>query len=541
MTIVIKDTNAAGATLYTAYVYIRGVFGVLTGTTYCSAKDANLATVALTGDVRYITVPVGSYTIVAPSDAVQDIVYSGTGGIIVEGQLGFTTTAHASVANGSRVTITADNNAATISVNNTGVGSYTLKTYDDSTDVTAADTISVTVVASCSTGTYSAADSFVEVQSTSANADDNVDDVSSVADGNAIYLAVQANDVYGNDVPTGTWIASATNGALVGIDTAAGPTCGSTSVASKSAAGTNIHVAVCQGTDYAAQTTVLTLTYNSTEIAKKSLLITGDVAKLEVTSVGSPKNTGAAQYKVFATRTFDAAGNQIALDGAYITADGATLNQDVRALDGGSTVATDYASNANTATCSSASKGSAKVRLKALTATLSYVYSDYFTLQCAGTVYSYTASLDKDTYLPGDIATLTISAKDVNGVPVHTLGYTANDGATGATRNLLGGTTLHTIVGSQMDVVTAPAATDRFGAGGSKTYQFKVGSTEGSYAMSVSLPDYAATAPAVTVKYSVKSSSTAVTDAELLSAIVKLIASINKQIAALQKALTKKK
>ena len=59
---------------------VAGNFGVLTGTTYCSAKDAALATVALTGDVRYITVPVGSYTTVAPSDAVQDVVYAGTGG-----------------------------------------------------------------------------------------------------------------------------------------------------------------------------------------------------------------------------------------------------------------------------------------------------------------------------------------------------------------------------------------------------------------------------------------------------------------------------
>jgi len=520
-----------------------GAFTDFETTTFCSAKDANLASVALTGNVRYLTVPMGAPVVVEPSDEAQILVIDGAAGIF-QADHPLDTSAGTT---GPEVTISANGKTATIAdaIDTTdtvvavaiAVGSFTIKSYDDATDVTAADTVSVTVVAACSTGTYSAGDSLIEVQSTSANADDNVDDVTSVADGNAIYLAVQANDVYGADVPTGTWIASATNGALVGIGTSAGPTCGSTSVASTSAAGTNIHVAVCQGTDYAAQSTVLTLTYNSTEIAKKSLLITGTVAKLEVSSVGSPKNTGAAQYKVFATRTFDAAGNQIAVADALITADASTLNQDVIALDGGATVATDYASNANTATCASSSKGSAKVRLKALTATLSFVYSDYFTIQCAGTVYSYTASLDKATYVPGDIATLTITAKDVNGIPVHTLGYTANDGATGPTRNLLGGTTLHTIVGSQMDVVTAPAATDRFGTAGTKTYQFKVGSTEGAYAMSVSLPDYAATAPAVTVQYSVKASTATVSNAEVLAAIVKLIASINKQIRALQKSL----
>ena len=539
MTLTVRTATGAGATLYVATIHLRGILGAFTGTTYCSATTAALATAALTDNVRYITVPAGSYTVVAPSDAVQDIALSGTGGIVIESQYGFTTTAEASVAN-NRVTLTAANNEATVSVYNTGVGSYTLKTYNDANDSSAADTVSVTVVAQCSTGTYSAGDSFVEVQSTSANADDNVDDVSSVADTAQIFLAVQANDVYGNDVPLGTWVASATNGALVGIGTSTAPACGATSVASAPAAGTNIHVGVCQGTDNKAQSTVLTLTYGTTEVAKKSLLITGDVAKLEVSSVGSPKNTGAAQYKVFKTRTFDAAGNQIAWADALITADAATLNQDVIALDGGLTSATDYVDNVNQATCAASSKGKAAVRLKALTNTLTYVYSDVFTLQCAGTTYTYTASLDKASYVPGDIATLTISAKDVNGLPVHTLGYTANDGSTGATRNLLGGTTLHTIVGSQMDVVTAPAATDRFGSGGVKTYQLKVGSTEGDYAMSVSLPDFASTSPAVTIKYSVKSSTTAVSNADVLKSIVALIASINKQIQALQKLILKR-
>ena len=55
--------------------------------------------------------------------------------------------------------------------------------------------------------------------------------------------------------------------------------------------------------------------------------------------------------------------------------------------------------------------------------------------------------------------------------------------------------------------------------------------------MSVSLP---AIDDAVTVPYSIKGSSTAVTNADVLKAIVSLIASINKQIAALQKALLKK-
>ena len=45
---------------------------------------------------------------------------------------------------------------------------------------------------------------------------------------------------------------------------------------------------------------------------------------------------------------------------------------------------------------------------------------------------------------------------------------------------------------------------------------------------------------AKTVQYKIASTSTAVSNADVLKAIVSLIASINKQIAALQKALLKK-
>jgi hypothetical protein len=79
-------------------------------------------------------------------------------------------------------------------------------------------------------------------------------------------------------------------------------------------------------------------------------------------------------------------------------------------------------------------------------------------------------------------------------------------------------------------------------SGGKKTYKFIVGSTEGSYSMSVDLPKFNSTTyaqAAVTVPYKI-SGSGAVSNADVLKAIVSLIASINKQIAALQKALLKK-
>jgi len=93
-----------------------------------------------------------------------------------------------------------------------------------------------------------------------------------------------------------------------------------------------------------------------------------------------------------------------------------------------------------------------------------------------------------------------------------------------------------------MTAVAAPTNADTFTAG-VKTYKFIVGATEGSYQMVVNLPKYNTTTysqSALAVSYKIASSSTAVSNADVLKAIVSLIASINKQIAALQKALLKK-
>ena len=96
--------------------------------------------------------------------------------------------------------------------------------------------------------------------------------------------------------------------------------------------------------------------------------------------------------------------------------------------------------------------------------------------------------------------------------------------------------------------VTIPADGDKpdsgTGLAGTKTYQFIVGSTEGDFQAVVSVPLVNARNTSSqanqTVAYSVKASSSGVTNADVLKAIVSLIASINKQIAALQKALLKR-
>ena len=91
-----------------------------------------------------------------------------------------------------------------------------------------------------------------------------------------------------------------------------------------------------------------------------------------------------------------------------------------------------------------------------------------------------------------------------------------------------------------MTAITAATAADTF-TNGSKTYKFTVGNNVGSYNAVVDLPAYVATDSAKTVGYTIATGVTEVSNAEVLAAIVKLIAQINKQIANLQKLLAKKK
>jgi hypothetical protein len=184
----------------------------------------------------------------------------------------------------------------------------------------------------------------------------------------------------------------------------------------------------------------------------------------------------------------------------------------------------------------------AKLKLRVADASGTYVYSNEFDAKCGGDAKAFTASLDKASYSPGSVATLTIKFLDTKGNGANDF-YTVTAGDTTGSATT---TDWVQLVGSPGTVVTAPAQADKPLAG-VKTYQFIVGTTEGDFNMVVDAPyvraqnlALAGAQAKITIAYSIKSTSTAVTNADVLKAIVSLIASINKQIAALQKALLKK-
>jgi hypothetical protein len=296
--------------------------------------------------------------------------------------------------------------------------------------------------------------------------------------------------------------------------------------------------------------TVVTVTYNGVVLGSRTINFTGKATKVTIdsatagTGLSEVQNIVAAGYEIT-----DAAGNKLTSEGPGITG-AAEDNNPLLASSGvvvdtaGQSLVTAVGDIKNEAsgywgtfgwTCGNGS-GSAKIYLKYTFSDLTSLVSNTHDAACAYGVRYYKASLDKASYAPGEIATLTISATDKNGKAVADTNASGDGVAVGTSAKNI------SVSLPQLTPVSSPTYSDVF-VGGTKTYKLTVGTTEGSFAGVVDLPAFASTTYGVaaqTVSYKVASTSTAISNADVLKAIVSLIASINKQIAALQKALLKK-
>jgi hypothetical protein len=357
----------------------------------------------------------------------------------------------------------------------------------------------------------------------------------------AIVLA----DAYGNALTssnTGILQVSVTGGALVGLGSASAV--GDNSSAYAYIDGASLNVDDGNGilfniqqedTDVPANGTV-TVTFGGTVVATKSYVIKGEVAKITagLAKIGTTQSGGsnaAAAYVKFE----DSAGNQVLPDSG-LSAVSSTLGAVVTSITAGtySTSTSDAAGGMTPVTVLCAASGTQKaVQVQILNASGTIVKSNAWDAGCAGAPVKMTASLDKASYKRGEVATLTLTVKDAKGNAGN-----AYDTIATAAEDL-------TFAGTPGTIVTAVAAGAKPSySTGAKTYQFTVGNEDGDYNLivtptTVKTNDTSGAQGNLTVPYSITSTA-GVTNADVLKAIVSLIASINKQIAALQKALLKR-
>jgi hypothetical protein len=471
---------------------------------------------------------------------------------------GYATTA-GSIAVDQKKFTTSNGTAGTVTFTPTGAGAATIYTQTGGTGVNV-QTVSVTVLDSCTgTSVPSAATSFVQISTTvdayqlAANAgtatttsltesgtsatyaealDSSVDMSTSFANAATAYVNITARDAYKLPLAGATYyygIACTGDVVVNGGSTNGGFIAG---VASKYTA----EFSVAQGTLNAGVATTCTVTVNNVVLATKSITIKGDLTKIEASlrTIGTSNVAAAvAGAGTISYKYFDAAGNRLStLDSglgapALTTTGSALINTISSAVAVPSYVVLttkDLTGRVSYGCVGDGKSGSVSLILKRTNAQGATISANAVTASCGGILDTYTASLDKATYQTGDIATLTIKGLDINGKKVNDF-VTADAGSA--------------IAVTGMTPVTTPATTDAF-YDGELVYTYKVDNTAGNYVASVYMPISYTQLSAVVVKTTITAQAGGIQLADVLKAIVSLIASINKQIAALQKALLKK-
>jgi len=419
--------------------------------------------------------------------------------------------------------------------------------------------ITVTVVAASAGGAYSAANSACETTQNLAGATatnvDGVDSTSSVANGGSWAIALKLRDAYAQALTAGNLVATATNGALLSWGSSAGtvtatPLAGTGSTVVAYRAGSLDALRIDQGTAGAPLTTTVTISFNGTTVCTKTVSIAGKVATLEVSAIQTQDlslgthskdidasgRTGGQLFQVVAK---DSAGNRVATDGlGTFSADSASL---AAALPTVSAISVAHSATATSSTSAysystglytcGAAAGTASMKIKfTTTGTGEAVTSPAFTLRCADNPYTYTASWDKASYVQGEVATLTVAFKDSKG-------NAANNVVTPGAATFV--TPMLTAVSTTGSGSMLPSAN------GSKTYTFTVGTTSGMTAGTyTSIIDFTGltdvAAEKATPTYKLTTGGDTTTNADVLKSIVALIASINKQIQALQKLILRR-
>ena len=426
-----------------------------------------------------------------------------------------------------------------------GNGLGTLPTVD-TPKVTLAAQMTITVVAASAGGSYSAPYSACNTSTVVATAS-GIDSTSSRDNGQQWYINFDLDDAYDVSLGSGNIVATATNGALIEFGT-------STATSAAGTASTKVEygssqarsVRIDQGTAGAPVTTTVTISFNGVTVCTKTVTIKGEVASLEIgdllTGDLSSANGSTLSNRDGTTRTGqfgyflakDSAGNIVDQDhNGTVAQDSATLTPLITGLTlvtgtTGSTSDNNY--RGTIAWTCGAVASSAQMRFDFTNTTSGKVVkSPAFTARCADNPYTYTAGWDKASYVQGELAKLTVKFLDSKGNPSNSL----NPGASVITAPMM---TL---------VSTTGSATAILKADGSVEYTFAVGLstglTAGTYTSTVDFSSLTAVAASVaTPTYKVGTGTTSVTNEEVLKSIVALIASINKQIQALQKLILKR-
>ena len=407
---------------------------------------------------------------------------------------------------------------------------FTVGGYSSSSSSTLVNLITITIASSSSSGVVSTSNSKLAwVSSNTDTATSDVSNKNSATTGNPLFLHIDLQDAYKADITstTGALVVTATSGAYVNIAATGSTSKGSYSTAVSAASPDALWVQVNESTSGAGWAGSVSVTYNGTLVGTKAGTISGQPSKIVVTPKGVEKSGQTA--KAYEYQAYDAAGNVVALATTLIY----NASDNTAVVNGLADTAQNTTSTAGYGylVCG-ISAGTANVSAKYTRTDGVVIVSNSWNAACGGDADSYTATFDKTVYNQGDIATLTVKFVDSKGNAANS--YTAVSSSTN-----------QTISAPNMTQLTAFKAAETVGATGTLVYKFTVngnasGLAPGAYNAQVDFPTVNSNHGTTQgVAYTVSAQSgTSLND--VLKGIVSLIASINKQIAALAKLVTKK-
>ena len=410
---------------------------------------------------------------------------------------------------------------------------------------TAAMVLTVTIAGSSLAGVPAAAKSSVNFVNSSGGTYDTNTDLSggsAASAGGTIWLQINLKDAYGNrNTKAGALTVTTTTGSVVNTaDTSTSTTAltkGTYTTAVSSAAASGFYARVDESTAGAGWAGTITVSFNGTVLATKSATIAGYVKKIVLSQhkVAS-KASGAANTDAIYWNAYDGAGNSI--DATALTLSNLTKNSiGTSTVLSGVTTQTGpnlTTGDAGTISVAAGGSGTSTLVMQYVNPDGTVVLSNSLVVLVGGAADTYTAKFDKSSYNQGDLATLTITFVDTKGNAASSYSNVIETDTAASTTigNALISTPMMTLVGSY-PIAKAP------NSAGQLVFTYAVGTstgvTAGNYQASVSLPTVnAADGVAQTVSYSIGSAGgTSLND--VLKGIVSLIASINKQIAALAK------
>jgi hypothetical protein len=519
--VAVPAANAAGGD-YAASAQTAGSVGLLAAPTFADGSTTMTATLLSTGSLTLTTAATTGYFVVS------------AGAYISSG------TVAASISGDQKKYTSASGDSFTVVPSGAAGSTFTI-TGMTSASGTLTSLITVTIAGSSVSGVVSPADSGVFwVNAASGTATADASGKSAATAGNKLFLDINLADAYATPITaaTGALVVTVTAGANVNLVTS-GSTAGTFTTAVAGTDPSALYAVINETTAGAGWSGTATVTYNGVVVATKSGTITGHAATITTSrnKVATATTTTADAVRFKAT---DSAGNAVVITAASLTmksSSSTSVVSDVVGVTDQNITAGSTADGKATVTCGT--PGTSSVVMQYITPAGKTITSAPLSVICGGTASTYTAAFNKATYLQGELATLTVSFKDAFGAPAATSSAVA--ALNGGTPNISN----EIIVAPMMTLVGTPSSSALVtNADGNVVFTYSVGATTGitpgAYQASVSFPTVnSAKGVAQAVSYTVTAGA-AVSNADVLKAIVSLIASINKQIAALQKALLRR-